>query len=110
MIWVPALLSFHRDDINKAADLLRGGGLVAFPTETVYGLGGDAPNDRAVAASTSPTRGKRAELAVVGELGTRRGAASSAGQVGVARLGAYPDRSARYDRVAAAVGIFGERS
>lgn len=30
--------------------MLRAGGLVAFPTETVYGLGGDASNDRAVAA------------------------------------------------------------
>jgi L-threonylcarbamoyladenylate synthase len=29
---------------------LRGGGLVAFPTETVYGLGADATNGRAVAA------------------------------------------------------------
>ncbi len=34
----------------KAAALLRAGRLVAFPTETVYGLGGDATNDRAVAA------------------------------------------------------------
>ncbi|MGJ8603125.1 MAG: L-threonylcarbamoyladenylate synthase [Marivita sp.] len=33
----------------KAAEVLRSGGLVAFPTETVYGLGGDAGNDRAVA-------------------------------------------------------------
>jgi L-threonylcarbamoyladenylate synthase len=30
--------------------MLRGGKLVAFPTETVYGLGADATNDRAVAA------------------------------------------------------------
>ena len=30
--------------------MLRDGGLVAFPTETVYGLGADATNDRAVAA------------------------------------------------------------
>jgi L-threonylcarbamoyladenylate synthase len=30
--------------------LLRGGALVAFPTETVYGLGGDATSERAVAA------------------------------------------------------------
>jgi L-threonylcarbamoyladenylate synthase len=37
-------------DIETAASLLRQGGLVAFPTETVYGLGGDATNDRAVAA------------------------------------------------------------
>ena len=28
--------------LNRAADILAGGGLVAFPTETVYGLGGDA--------------------------------------------------------------------
>src|SRR5262249_23103940 len=36
--------------IARAAALLRAGRLVAFPTETVYGLGGDATNDRAVAA------------------------------------------------------------
>jgi L-threonylcarbamoyladenylate synthase len=35
--------------IDTAATLLRAGGLVAFPTETVYGLGGDARDDRAVA-------------------------------------------------------------
>ena len=27
--------------IKKAADILKRGGLVAFPTETVYGLGGN---------------------------------------------------------------------
>src|SRR6185437_4563842 len=37
-------------DLDSAAALLRRGALVAFPTETVYGLGGDATNDRAVAA------------------------------------------------------------
>lgn len=36
--------------IARAARILRDGGLVALPTETVYGLGGDAGNDRAVAA------------------------------------------------------------
>jgi L-threonylcarbamoyladenylate synthase len=36
--------------IAEAARLLRAGDLVAFPTETVYGLGGDALSDRAVAA------------------------------------------------------------
>jgi len=35
--------------IARAAGILRRGGLVAFPTETVYGLGGDARSDRAVA-------------------------------------------------------------
>jgi L-threonylcarbamoyladenylate synthase len=37
-------------DPAEAAGLLRAGGLVAFPTETVYGLGADARNGRAVAA------------------------------------------------------------
>jgi L-threonylcarbamoyladenylate synthase len=35
--------------IAEAARLLAAGELVAFPTETVYGLGGDARSDRAVA-------------------------------------------------------------
>ncbi len=35
--------------LETAANLLKGGELVAFPTETVYGLGGDATNDLAVA-------------------------------------------------------------
>jgi L-threonylcarbamoyladenylate synthase len=37
-------------DLDRAAELLRAGKLVAFPTETVYGLGADATNDQAVAA------------------------------------------------------------
>jgi L-threonylcarbamoyladenylate synthase len=37
------------DDIIAAAQALREGKLVAFPTETVYGLGADATNDAAVA-------------------------------------------------------------
>ena len=35
--------------IERARSALSAGGLVAFPTETVYGLGADAANDRAVA-------------------------------------------------------------
>ncbi|MDF2096311.1 L-threonylcarbamoyladenylate synthase [Aquibaculum arenosum] len=35
--------------IARAAELLRQGALVAFPTETVYGLGADATDDKAVA-------------------------------------------------------------
>src|SRR3954470_1203819 len=34
--------------IDRAVDILRAGGLVAFPTETVYGLGADATNPAAV--------------------------------------------------------------
>lgn len=36
------------DEVRKAADILRAGGLVAFPTETVYGLGADASNPEAM--------------------------------------------------------------
>jgi L-threonylcarbamoyladenylate synthase len=36
--------------LDAASTLLRGGGLVAFPTETVYGLGGDATTGASVAA------------------------------------------------------------
>lgn len=41
----------HRDPavMEKAGQILRDGGLVAFPTETVYGLGGDALNPEASA-------------------------------------------------------------
>src|SRR3954470_2111632 len=35
--------------VSEAVRLLRAGGLVAFPTETVYGLGADATNAAAVA-------------------------------------------------------------
>lgn len=39
----------ERDVIRQAAEVIRRGGLVAFPTETVYGLGADAFNPEAVA-------------------------------------------------------------
>lgn len=42
-------LSPTADGLRRAAELLGGGQLVAFPTETVYGLGGDARSDLAVA-------------------------------------------------------------
>lgn len=34
-------------DMTEAIEIIRNGGLVAFPTETVYGLGGDAKNSEA---------------------------------------------------------------
>jgi L-threonylcarbamoyladenylate synthase len=40
---------WSREGLRLAAELLRGGGLVAFATETVYGLGADALNPAAVA-------------------------------------------------------------
>jgi L-threonylcarbamoyladenylate synthase len=38
----------HDSKIKKASKILKEGGLVAFPTETVYGLGANALNEKAV--------------------------------------------------------------
>ena len=35
-------------EVRRAAQILRAGGLVAFPTETVYGLGADASSEQAI--------------------------------------------------------------
>lgn len=43
------ILSASAQDLDRAAQLLEDGGLVSFPTETVYGLGADARQGRAVA-------------------------------------------------------------
>ena len=41
-------LQVNQTDIDRAGEMIRRGGLVAFPTETVYGLGADATNEAAV--------------------------------------------------------------
>lgn len=41
-------LSTNIEDLERAGAIIRDGGLVAFPTETVYGLGADALNEEAV--------------------------------------------------------------
>jgi L-threonylcarbamoyladenylate synthase len=45
---MPPGAAFSRSDIAHLAGLLRAGEVVAFPTETVYGLGADATNSDAV--------------------------------------------------------------
>ena len=37
-------LTTSDEDLKVAAEIIKAGGLVAFPTETVYGLGGDGLN------------------------------------------------------------------
>lgn len=46
----PRILAANAKAIAEAASILRGGGLVAVPTETVYGLAARADSDAAVAA------------------------------------------------------------
>lgn len=44
------ILSTSQEDIALAGDIIKNGGLVAFPTETVYGLGANAFDEKAVKA------------------------------------------------------------
>ncbi|MDR2645659.1 MAG: threonylcarbamoyl-AMP synthase [Holosporaceae bacterium] len=43
------ILAHTKENIGIAAEALKNGDLVAFPTETVYGLGGNAYSDEAIA-------------------------------------------------------------
>ena len=44
------IYSVNQKNITKAASVIQNGGLVAFPTETVYGLGANVYNPKAVAS------------------------------------------------------------
>ena len=37
-----------KDDIKNACEILRGGGLILYPTDTIWGIGCDATNENAV--------------------------------------------------------------
>jgi len=39
---------FDRDDLNKALETLKNGGLILYPTDTIWGIGCDATNAEAV--------------------------------------------------------------
>lgn len=43
-------LEINNENLYRAGEIIRAGGLVSFPTETVYGLGADALNEEAVAS------------------------------------------------------------
>ena len=43
-------LTTSEEDLRSAADIIKNGGLAAFPTETVYGLGGNALDPKAAKA------------------------------------------------------------
>lgn len=46
--WLDRVVAPDADGLRRAAEILRAGSVVAFPTETVYGLGADAFSERAV--------------------------------------------------------------
>ena len=43
-LYLPA----NKENILRCADIIKSGGIVAFPTETVYGLGANAKDDNAI--------------------------------------------------------------
>jgi L-threonylcarbamoyladenylate synthase len=59
------ILSLSDEDIRLAAEALRAGRLVAFPTETVYGLGADAFNVSALAGVFAAKRRPRFDPLIV---------------------------------------------
>ena len=95
-------------DLARAAECLRGGGLVAFPTETVYGLGAHALDRDAVrgvrgqgpAGQRSADRSCRAILTIAplvtalpGRRGARRAVLARAVDTGAAARRSCPARS-----------------
>jgi L-threonylcarbamoyladenylate synthase len=61
----------HQDVIQRAASTIREGGLVAFPTETVYGLGADAMSDTAV-QKIFEAKGRPIDNPCIVHIGSRR--------------------------------------
>lgn len=57
------------NDLSTAAEIVLGGGLVAFPTETVYGLGADASNDAAL-RRVFEAKGRPADHPLIVHIGT----------------------------------------
>jgi L-threonylcarbamoyladenylate synthase len=57
--------------ITKAAAIIRRGGLVAFPTETVYGLGADATSEEAV-RKIFESKGRPSDNPLIVHVGNRR--------------------------------------
>ena len=71
--------------IMESAGIIRGGGLVAFPTETVYGLGADAENPLAVAGIFEAKARPRIDPLIVHVSDTEM-----ADRYGVFPISAYP--------------------
>lgn len=53
-----------RDDISEIVRLLEGGGIICYPTDTVWGIGCDATNEAAIARITA-LKGRRPEKGYV---------------------------------------------
>jgi len=84
------LLPVTGDWLSVAVERLRGGGLVAFPTETVYGLGADAADPAAV-ASVYRLKGRPSDHPLIVHLPAAAAVWSWADASAQARSGLAPD-------------------
>lgn len=66
-----------KDELNAATEILKRGGLVVFPTETVYGLGGDGTNANA-AKSIYAAKGRPSDNPLIIHISTPEDAESYA--------------------------------
>ena len=87
---MPAERARHRRDVDTAVDRLRAGGVVAVPTETVYGLAADAENPAAV-ARIFEIKGRPAGHPLIVHLADADAAAAS-GRGSIPRGGPCPHR------------------
>ena len=78
---MPLLDSLDGAAVKRAAERLAAGELVAFPTETVYGLGARADDDAAVAAIFA-AKGRPADHPLIVHVATREAVAEFAAEVG----------------------------
>lgn len=67
----PQNLYYEIDKLQLAADTIRDGRLVAFPTETVYGLGADALNEQAI-QRIFEAKGRPADNPLIVHVGHRK--------------------------------------
>ena len=67
-------------EVRRAAEILRAGGLVAFPTETVYGLGADASSAAAIARLYA-AKGRPADHPVIVHFATAEAAFAFAREI-----------------------------
>ena len=47
------------EEVNKANDIMRSGGIILYPTDTIWGIGCDATNDEAVKKIFKLKKGKK---------------------------------------------------
>ncbi|MBR3212498.1 MAG: L-threonylcarbamoyladenylate synthase, partial [Firmicutes bacterium] len=74
------ILTASPEDIRKAAEIIASGGLVAFPTETVYGLGANALDPEAV-GKVYRAKGRPSDNPMIVHIAFPDGLGELAGQV-----------------------------